>query len=50
MNTQENVKLYEKVGGVRDCGGVPFFYNQENNASVCGFADAQVLKAWAGVE
>ncbi len=30
------------------CGGVPFFVNTETNATICGEASYEELKAWAG--
>ncbi len=27
-----------------ECGGVPFMYNQENQKSICGFADASKIE------
>jgi thiol-disulfide isomerase/thioredoxin len=29
------------------CGGVPFFFNTETKAAICGEADYETLKAWA---
>ena len=29
-------------------GGVPFFYNTETKASICGEATIEELKVWAG--
>ncbi len=30
------------------CGGVPFFYNTETGKWICGEADDEKLKNWAG--
>ena len=30
------------------CGGVPFFINTETDATICGEATIDELKAWAG--
>jgi len=30
------------------CGGVPFFYNTDTNKYICGEADYEELKTWAG--
>lgn len=29
------------------CGGVPFFFNTENNGFICGEASYEELKKWA---
>ena len=29
------------------CGGVPFFYNEETGAALCGLASAEQLLFWA---
>lgn len=30
------------------CGGVPYFYNEDSKAWICGSADYAKLKKWAG--
>lgn len=42
-----NRNLYAEVGGHRDCGGVPFFYNRETKKSMCGAVALDALKCWA---
>lgn len=48
-NNEENAeKMKEYDTGL--CGGVPFFFNTETKAHICGAATLPELKAWAGVE
>ena len=43
----ENAKKMEEYD--KDlCGGVPFFYNTETKDYICGEADYERLKKWAG--
>ncbi len=43
---EENAKLFEeKDKGT--CGGVPFFYNDETGASICGEASEEDVRKWA---
>ena len=45
-NNEENAKKqHEYDTGL--CGGVPFFYNTETKAHICGSTDYESLKAWA---
>ena len=41
-NEQERAR---KDGGA--CGGVPFFFNEETGAKICGAVDYEMLKIWA---
>lgn len=45
-HNEENDDLREKYDGGA-CGGVPFFYNTETKAGICGEASYEVLAAWA---
>lgn len=46
-NNEENVKKMEEYDkGL--CGGVPFYFNTESGAHICGSADLDALKKWAG--
>jgi thiol-disulfide isomerase/thioredoxin len=45
-NNEENLKKMEEVDKGR-CGGVPFFYNSETDAFICGSANKARLIAWA---
>ena len=42
-SNKETFESYDK--GV--CGGVPYFYNTETEASICGEATLEELKSWA---
>lgn len=45
-HNEENAKLYEeKDTGL--CGGVPFFWNEENKQMLCGEADEATIREWA---
>jgi thiol-disulfide isomerase/thioredoxin len=44
-NAENEKKLLELDKDL--CGGVPFFYNTQNNKFICGEADYKTLKAWA---
>jgi len=33
--------------GDDECGGVPFFYNENNNKSLCGEVSYNKMKEWA---
>lgn len=46
-NNIENQKLYQEVGGLNSCGGVPFFYNKNTGKSICGATSCDILKIWA---
>ncbi|MEK7091578.1 MAG: hypothetical protein AAB900_01185 [Patescibacteria group bacterium] len=46
-HNEENARKLDEID--RDlCGGVPFFYNTETKKFICGGADYEELKAWAG--
>jgi hypothetical protein len=42
-----NEELYRSVGGQKNCGGVPFFYNKSTGGSVCGARACDILISWA---
>jgi thiol-disulfide isomerase/thioredoxin len=42
-----NKKKLEATEGYDDCGGVPFFFNEESKMSLCGSVPYGKLKAWA---
>jgi len=44
----ENKKKLESTPGYDDCGGVPFFFNEETKANMCGSGTYEKLKEWAG--
>ena len=44
-NNEKNAEKLESID--RDlCGGVPFFYNDENQDFICGSCDEERLKQW----
>lgn len=44
-NPENAHKQQEYDNGV--CGGVPFYFNTESKAAICGEVDYETLKAWA---
>ncbi|MBI5370266.1 hypothetical protein HZA85_03700 [Candidatus Uhrbacteria bacterium] len=46
---KENAKIFEQKEGNK-CGGVPYFYNEETGASICGEASEKDVRAWANSE
>jgi len=44
-NAENARKMQEYDRG--NCGGVPFFFNTETNAMICGEAPYEKLKEWA---
>lgn len=49
-NDEENQEVYYDMKGDENCGGVPYFYNDESEEFICGEADFETLKAWADGE
>lgn len=45
-NNEENAKKMDDID-CGECGGVPFFYNSDNQKKLCGSVDYEALKAWA---
>lgn len=45
-SNKENMEVLEGYDKGR-CGGVPFFYNTETDAFICGEASYDQLKDWA---
>jgi thiol-disulfide isomerase/thioredoxin len=43
---EENAKKLEGVDKGR-CGGVPFFYNDENDQFICGSTSEENVRKWA---
>lgn len=41
----ENARLMKKYD--KNCGGVPFFYNEKSGMSICGEAPYDLLKEWS---
>lgn len=48
-NEEKNHDLWKDAGGESNCGGVPYFYNSSTGESICGAADCETLKKWAGI-
>ncbi|MAE13210.1 hypothetical protein CMO92_01475 [Candidatus Woesearchaeota archaeon] len=46
---EENNALREKLDGGK-CGGVPFFFNEKTEKSICGEASLDQMKEWASGE
>jgi hypothetical protein len=45
-HNKENAKFFKgKDKGT--CGGVPFFYNDKTEKSICGEASEEEVRAWA---
>lgn len=46
---EQNAQKFREIDQGR-CGGVPFFYNEETEDTICGEVSYDRLKEWAGVE
>ena len=44
---EANEKLRAEKDAGAACGGVPYFFNEETGAKICGAVDYEALKAWA---
>lgn len=42
---QKNAELMKQYD--KDCGGVPFFFNEKTGESICGSVPYEMLKEWA---
>ncbi len=42
----QNAKIWQQLDG-GFCGGVPFFFNENNKKKLCGAVSYEKLKAWA---
>jgi len=50
MEVWHNKENQEKLTGLdvgQKCGGVPFFFNENNQKSICGEVKYEELKNWA---
>ncbi len=45
---EDNMKKLEAIDNGDLCGGVPFFWNTETKAHLCGEVEYEELKEWAG--
>jgi len=43
----ENEELRKQKDVNGDCGGVPFFFNEETGKALCGESTYEQIKAWA---
>jgi hypothetical protein len=41
------VLILTRAEGAQNCGGVPYFYNEQTGSSVCGAAPCELLKLLA---
>ncbi len=46
---EENAKKLEEIDNGK-CGGVPFFYNEESKAFICGSTTEENIRKWAAGE
>lgn len=46
-DNEENQEVYKDKQGSENCGGVPYFYNEDTEEFICGSTDFETLKAWA---
>jgi len=44
---EEGEKMREKYDAEGECGGVPYFVNEETGAKICGEVSYERLVAWA---
>jgi thiol-disulfide isomerase/thioredoxin len=49
-HSPENKVKYTKANGPQNCGGVPYFYNETTQKSVCGACSCDTLKEWAAAK
>jgi thiol-disulfide isomerase/thioredoxin len=49
-HNKKNMELIKQYDEGDKCGGVPFFYNDETKAWLCGEVKYSEMKEWAGVE
>lgn len=49
LETWHNEEHAKQLAGVDKgrCGGVPYFYNSENDQFICGSASEERVRAWA---
>ncbi len=46
-NNEENAKKMAEFDHDNECGGVPYFFNTETKAHICGSSEYDALKALA---
>ena len=45
-HNKENMKILEDIFQYGQCGGVPFFFNKENQKWICGETTLDKLEDW----
>lgn len=48
-HNKENMALVKKLDADDACGGLPFYYNEQNKKWLCGEVKYTELKEWVGV-
>lgn len=48
-HNKENMALVQACDTNDQCGGIPYFFNEETKAWLCGEVTYEQLKEWAGV-
>lgn len=46
-HNDERLKELESIPEQKDCGGVPFLWNEKTRKSICGEATVEEIKSWA---
>lgn len=46
---KKNMEFIKECDKDDECGGVPFFYNDETKETLCGEVSYKEIKKWAGV-
>lgn len=46
-HNDENLQQLESISEQKECGGVPFLWNDQSRKSICGEASIEELKEWA---
>ena len=46
-HNEENDKMMREIPEFQKCGGVPFFFNKDNNKFICGECTLEELEEWA---
>lgn len=47
-HNDENLHTLESIPEQKDCGGVPYLWNDVSRKGICGEATIEELKSWAG--
>lgn len=49
-HNKDNMAFIKECDKEDACGGVPFYFNSDNNKWLCGEVKYEELKEWAGVK